>query len=167
MGVLDELQGVLKQYQSGQAPAPAAVAQHFDQVAQSAPQSTMAAAISHALSSDQTPPLGQMVSSLFNQATPDQKAGMVNRLLTAIGPTAAGALTSSGVLAGITGTTATAAQAQALSPDAVKQLADQAQRADGTVVDKLGSFYAQHPTLVKSLGAGALALMMSHMSRRT
>jgi len=54
-----------------------------------------------------------------------------------------------------------------LSPDAVKQLADQAQKADGTVVDKLGSFYAQHPTLVKSLGAGALALMMSHMSRRT
>jgi len=166
MGVLDELQGVLQQYQSGQTPAPGAVAQHFDQVAQAAPQSTMAAAISHALSSNQTPPLGTMVSSLFNQATPDQKAGMVNHLLTAIGPTAAGALTSSGVLAGITGATATPAQAQALSPDAVKQLADQAQRADGSVVDKLGSFYAQHPTLVKSLGAGALALMMSHMSKR-
>lgn len=166
MAVLDALQDVLKQYQGGQTPAPAAVAQHFDQVAQSAPQSTMAAAISHALSSNQTPPLGQMVSSLFNQATPDQKTGMVNHLLAAIGPAAAATL-GGGALAGLVGGTATPAQAQALTPDAVKQLAEKAQSADGTVVDKLGSFYAQHPTLVKSLGAGALALMMSHMSKRT
>ena len=168
MGVLDELQGVLKQYQAGQTPAAATVNQHFDQVAQAAPQSTLAAAIAHALSSNQTPPLGQMVSSLFNQATPDQKAGMVNHLLAAIGPAAAAAITSSGALAGLAGaTTATPAQAQALTPAAVQQLAEKAQSADGSVVDKLATFYAQHPTLVKSLGAGALALMMSHISRRS
>jgi hypothetical protein len=144
MGVLDELQGVLKQYQAGQTPPAATVTQHFDQVAAGTPQPTMAAAISHALGSNQTPPLGQMVSTLFNQATPDQKASGL-----------AGA------------TTATPAQAQALTPAAVQQLADKAQSADGSVVDKLGSFYAQHPTLVKSLGAGALALMMAHISKRS
>ncbi len=35
-----------------------------------------------------------------------------------------------------------------------------------SVVDMASQFYAQHPTLIKSLGAGALALIMSHMSRR-
>ena len=33
-------------------------------------------------------------------------------------------------------------------------------------IDQAANFYAQHPTLVKSIGAGALALLMSRMSRR-
>jgi len=41
---------------------------------------------------------------------------------------------------------------------------------DGLVpiyVEQASSFYAQHPQLVQGLGAGALALIMSHMSKRT
>ena len=32
-------------------------------------------------------------------------------------------------------------------------------------MEKAADFYDQHPTLVKTIGAGALALLMSRMSR--
>jgi hypothetical protein len=35
-----------------------------------------------------------------------------------------------------------------------------------TVYNSLGAFYAEHPTLVKALGAGAQAPIMSHISNR-
>ncbi len=43
-------------------------------------------------------------------------------------------------------------------------LAQQAARKDPSIVDKAAGFYAQHPTLVKAIGAGALALLMSRVS---
>jgi hypothetical protein len=58
-------------------------------------------------------------------------------------------------------------QAQQVPPEAVHQLAEQAQKNDPSIVDRASGFYAQHPTLVKALGAGSLALIMSHMSRRS
>jgi hypothetical protein len=48
----------------------------------------------------------------------------------------------------------------------VQQLAEHAERQDPSVVQRAGEFYAQHPDLVKTLGAGALALVMSHLSRK-
>jgi hypothetical protein len=63
-------------------------------------------------------------------------------------------------------TTITPQQAQQITPAAVQQLADHAESVDGSIVDKLGGFYAQHPTLVKSLGVAALGMVMSRMSSR-
>jgi hypothetical protein len=57
-------------------------------------------------------------------------------------------------------------QARNMSPQAVQELAQQAHQRDPSIIDQASSFYAQHPTLVQGLGAGALALVMSHMSRR-
>jgi hypothetical protein len=57
-------------------------------------------------------------------------------------------------------------QAQQVSPQDVQVLAQKAATKNPTIVDQAASFYAQHPTLVKSIGAGALALLMSRMSRR-
>ncbi len=171
MGIVDEIGSILKQYQGGNTPQPAdtsVVATHFEQVAGAVPQGTLADGVAHALRSDQTPPLGQMVSSLFANADGTQKAGMLNHLLASIGPAAA-TTAAGGALAGVLAkgsNTVTPQQAQQISPTAVQQLADHAETADGSIVDKLGGFYAQHPTLVKSLGAGALALMMSRMSNR-
>jgi hypothetical protein len=34
-------------------------------------------------------------------------------------------------------------------------------------MEQAGNFYAQHPTLIKALGAGSLALIMSRMSQRS
>src|ERR1039457_1992312 len=50
--------------------------QAFSQVAANAGQGGMAGALSHAFQSDQTPPFGQMVGSLFGNSNPDQKAGL-------------------------------------------------------------------------------------------
>jgi hypothetical protein len=150
MGLLDQVGHILKQYQSGSAPTSTDVATHFDQVAAAVPPNTLADGVAHAIRSDQTPGFGQIVSNLFSQANPSQKAGMLNHLLAAVGPQAA----------------TTPEQAQQMSPEAVRQLADQAQKNDGSIIDKLSGFYAQHPTLVKGLGAGALVLMMSRMSQR-
>ena len=158
---------ILKQYSQGGTQPPAEVATHFDQVAKVVPTSDLADGVAHAIRSDQTPGFGQIVSNMFNQANGQQKAGMLNQLLSALGPSAAAAV-GGGALADVVnkGGAATAADAQQVSPDVVQQLADRAHTADGSIVDKLSGFYAQHPTLVKSLGAGALALVMSKLSNR-
>lgn len=171
MSIADEIGGILKQYQTGTTPSPAAVNAHFDQVASAVPSSVLADGLAHAMTSSQTPPLGQIVSSLFNQANPTQKAAVLNQLMSALGPAAVAAATG-GILGGAlgsggtTGTTVSPEQAQQVSPATITQLADRAQAADGSIVNQLSAFYAQHPTLVKGLGVGALALVMSHISNR-
>jgi hypothetical protein len=54
--------------------------------------------------------------------------------------------------------------AQRVPPDAVQALAQQAAAKDPSIVDTAAGFHAQHPTLVKTIGAGALALLMSKIS---
>jgi hypothetical protein len=179
MSITDEIGGILKQYQTGAMPSPAAVNAHFDQVASAVPSNVLADGLAHAMTSSQTPPLGQIVASLFGQANPAQKAAVLNQLMSALGPAAVAAATGgalSGVLGGAlggapgpggtTGTTVSPQQAQQVSPATVTQLADRAQAADGSIVNQLSAFYAQHPALVKGLGVGALALVMSHISNR-
>ena len=59
----------------------------------------------------------------------------------------------------------TAAQAQQISPDAVEAMAQKARQVNPGIVDSVSSFYAKNPQLVKAIGAGALALLMSRLSR--
>ena len=164
MGLLD----ILQQYAGGAtATPPSNVNDHFDQVAQQVPQQDLGNAIGAAFRSDATPPFGQMVGSLFGQSNPQQQAGVLNQLIQAIGP---GAL--SGVAGGILGrvlgsqsaSTITPQQASQLSPSDVNAIAAHAQQQDPSIVDRVGSFYAQHPTLVKTLGAVALSAVMGHLS---
>jgi hypothetical protein len=56
-------------------------------------------------------------------------------------------------------------QAAKLSPAEVSVLASRAEQQNPSVVDSIGSFYANHPVLVKTLGVTALAVAMSHMRR--
>ena len=109
-----------------------------------------------------------MVGNLFNQSNPQQQAGVLNQLVQAIGP---GAL--SGVAGGILGRvlgggqtpgTITPQQASQFSPNDVTAIAAHAQQQDPSIVDRVGSFYAQHPTLVKTLGAVTLSAVMGHLS---
>jgi len=79
----DQIGNLLKQYTSGgaaAAPAPDVHA-HFDQVAEAAPSSTLAEGLSAAFKSDQTPAFGQMLSTLFNNSTGEQKAGLINQII--------------------------------------------------------------------------------------
>jgi hypothetical protein len=108
-----------------------------------------------------------MIAQLFAQSDGAQRAGILNHLLAAAGPAAA-ALGIPGNLnpIGGAGAEATPQQTQQLSPAAVQRLAEEARKRDPSIVQKASAFYAEHPTLVKSLGVGALAVIMSHLSQR-
>ena len=160
---ISNLMGLLERYANPAAGNAGNAEQDFEQVAQSASQPHLASGLAEAFRSDQTPPFGQMLGTLFNNSNGQQRAGILNQLLSAAGPGAAGILGS--FLGG--GSQVTPEQAQQVPPEAVHQLAEQAQKNDPSIVDRASGFYAQHPTLVKALGAGSLALIMSHMSRRS
>lgn len=165
MGLLDDL---LQRVTSGNAPA-ADVHAAYDQVAKAVPRGALAEGLAHAFNSDQTPPFEQMVSGLFGQSNPDQKAGLLNQILGALGPGGvAQVLGAAGGLGGLASIlsegSVTPQQAQQVPPEAVQVLAQQAAKADPSIVETAASFYAQHPTLVKAIGAGALALLMSRIS---
>jgi hypothetical protein len=143
------------------------VEQAFSQVAANAGQGGLASALTHAFNSDQTPPFGQMVGSLFGNSSPDQKAGLLNQLAQSVGPQlmASGALGNLGALLG-GGSQITPEQAAQVSPEEVQAAAEHAQKHNPSVVEEASNFYAQHPTLVQGLGAAALGLMMSHLSKK-
>ena len=178
MGLLD----ILNQYAGQVTGSDDDVAKHFDQAAREADPQAVGQGVSAALRSDATPSFAQTVGHLFGQSNPDQQAGLVNQLLHAIGPAAlsgvaGGALGRILGAAGTTSTTSTAspttaatvtpAQASQLSPSEVGAIASHAHQQDDSIVDKLGSFYAQHPQVVKSLGAAALAVVLGHMRSRS
>src|SRR5579863_5661855 len=130
------------------------VEQAFSQVAANAGQGGLAAALSHAFQSDQTPPFGQMVGSLFGNSNPEQKAGLLNQLAQSAGPQlmASGVLGNLGNLLG-GGAQITPEQAAQVSPEEVQQAAEHAQAHNPSIVEEASGFYAQHPTLVQGLGA--------------
>ncbi|MEO6325914.1 MAG: hypothetical protein ABIT01_15195 [Thermoanaerobaculia bacterium] len=170
MGFLDSLGDVLRQA-TAEGASTAEVHDAYDQVARAVPEEELAGSISDVFNSDQTPPFEQMLSGLFNQSNPQQKAGILNQILGALGPGGLGQLLSSlgglGGLGGLlSGGRVTPAQAEQISPEQVEVLAQHAARHDPSIVDAAGRFYAQHSTLVKALGAGALALVMSRLSQQ-
>lgn len=168
MGLMDELAGMLSRVASGNAP-PSEVHAAYDQVAASVPSTDLAEGLAHAFKSDQTPAFDQMLSGLFSQSSGEQKAGILNQVLATLGSGGVTqALAGTGGLAGLAGMlgggSVTPQQAQQVPPEAVQVLAQQAAKKDPSIVDQAASFYAQHPTLVKAIGAGALALLMSKLS---
>jgi hypothetical protein len=168
MGLLDNLADLLKQASSGSAPEKDVHAA-YDQVAKTVPQGQLAEGLAHAFNSDATPPFEKMLSGLFSQSGADQKAGILNQVLGALGPggvTQALGASGLGGLAGVlAGGAVTPQQAQQIPPDAVEVLAQHAAKKDPSIVDAAAGFYAQHPTLIKAIGAGALALLMSRISQ--
>lgn len=158
MSLLDSLGDLVKQVTTGNAPA-ADVHNAYDRVADAVSSGALADGLSHAFKSDQTPAFEHMVSGLFNQSSPDQKAGLLNHLLGVLGPAG-----FAQVLGTAAGGTITPQQAEQVSPETVQVLAQQAATKDPSIIDKAASFYAQHPTLVKAIGVGALTLLMSRIS---
>ena len=140
---------------------------HFDQVAQHAPADLMSQGVAEAFRSDQTPPFAQMVGSLFGQSSGSQQAGMLNQILSTVGPMAMAGL-AGGALSKMMApgaTQITPDQASRLSPQQVQEIASHAEQQQPGIVDKLGAFYAEHPTLVKTLGGAALAIAMNKMNQ--
>jgi hypothetical protein len=142
-------------------------ADDFDRVSQNVPREDVARGVTQALRSDQTPPFPQMVGNLFGNSNPDQRAGMLNQILASVGPSllSGGAGGILGKLLGGGQNRVTPDQASQLSPDQVTQIAAQAEQHNPGIVDQMGDFYAQHPTLVKTLGGAALAIALGHMAQ--
>jgi hypothetical protein len=168
MSWMNAIGGILDKYKNAD---PSQISQdihqHFDAVTQAAPQSSLAQGITAAFNSDQTPAFGQMLSGLFNNSSPDQKAGILNQLIANAGPAITSVLASNG-LSGILNSSGqvTPQAASQVSPDVIAQAAEHAQKQNPSIVQEAGNFYAQHPTLVKSLGAAALSIAMAKMSSR-
>ena len=165
-----DLGNLLQQYLGGAPNANAGRAlDDFDQVARNAPRTAMAEGVTEALRSDQTPPFPQMVSQLFDHSDATQRAGMLNQLLSGIGP---GLLSSiaGGTLGNLfRGNEAPAAitpdQAATMSPEQVKQIAEQAEQENPGIVERMGDFYAEHPQLVKTIGGAALAIILGRVAQ--
>ena len=169
MGILDQLSGVLSQYTSGSAQPPADVHEHFDQVAQVAPQGLIAEGLAAAFRSKDTPAFGQMLGNLFSQSNGDQKTGILNQLLASAGPDILSQVAGGGALTSLLQGGAkqvTPEQAQQISPEMVQQLATHAEKADPSIIDKASSFYAEHPTLIKTLGGTVLSVALAKVAER-
>ena len=174
MGLQESVTQVLNSVTAGKV-SDADIPSTFDKVAGQIPQEDLSAGLTHVFNSDQTPAFEKLVGGLFDQSNPQQKAGLLTSLLGGLGPNAAQVLGGTAGLAGLTsllgkgGTVGTVAPDQAadISTETVQVLAQKASQTNPSVVDKASQFYAQHPTLVKGLGVGALALRMRHISGRT
>lgn len=164
-----DLGNLLQQYLGGANPNvnPAQAENDFDHVAQNVPRATVAQGVMQALRSDQTPPFSQMVGQLFGNSNPDQRAGMLNQLLANIGPSVLASVAggSLGNLLGADQARVSPEQASQVSPEQVQELAAKAEQQNPGIVERMGDFYAEHPTLVKAIGGAALAIALGHMAQ--
>jgi hypothetical protein len=60
--------------------------------------------------------------------------------------------------------TVTPEVASQLSPQQIQEMASKAEQHDPTIIDKMSSFYAQHPGLVKTLGSAALTIALAKIA---
>lgn len=182
MDWMNQLSGVLQQYTGTAATqAPTKVDDDFDQIAQSAPPPALADGLAAAFRSDQTPDFGQMAGQLFSNSNGQQRAGIINTLISAVGPQvlsqvlsrntqtqgAGGGLSSLiDLLRGGGQTKVTAEQAEQIPAGAVEEIAAHAEKKDPSIIDQVSNFYAEHPTLVKTLGTLALSIALSKIAQR-
>lgn len=152
----------------------------FDEVALQVSPEALGDGIAHAFRSEQTPAFGSMVQQLFGGSDPTQRAGLLNQLVRRLGPALLGTLAG-----GIFGNRARAndslpspagagtlptigaAEAAQVTPEQVREIAEQAEKADPSVLDQVGSFYAKHPDVVKMLGGAALAIALGRIAKRS
>lgn len=176
MDWMNQLGGMLQQYAGANAnQAPQNVNNDFDQFAQAAPQSAIAEGLSAAFRSNQTPPFGNMVAQMFGNANGQQRAGILNSLIAAVGPALLSQMLSRGGGGGLSGLAGllgggqqqvTPEQAEQVSPEAVQEIAAQAEQKDPSVIDQISNFYSEHPTLVKTLGGAALTIALAKIAQQ-
>lgn len=163
-----DLSSILQNYVGGATPPQQDVGAHYDQVAQNAPPDMMRQGLADAFRSDSTPPFSQMMGQIFGNANGTQRTGMLGNLLSALAPTALGAI---GAKLGnsfgnnVDPRNITPQQADQVTPDQVKEIAQQAEAQDPSIVDKMSDFYTQHPGLVKTLGGAVLTVALAKMSQ--
>ena len=160
MGLMD----ILQQYSA----RPTSTEQDFDEVATQVPQQVLGDGVAHAFRSDQTPPFGSMVGQLFGQGNSQLRAGLIGQLLRAVGPTllskmaggALGRLAQQGAHAEVR-----PEDVSDISADQVREMAEEAEKRDPSILDKVGGMAAQHPETLKILGGAALAIALGRVAQ--
>lgn len=162
-----QIGNLIQQFAGGQTPPQAEVEKHFDQMAPNASQGDLASGLSQAFRSDQTPPFSQMLGTMFQNSDGTQKAGVLNSILSSLGPSVLSSV-GGGALAGMLGGggSVTPQQASQVTPEQMQEIAAHAEKQDPSVIDKVSSFYSQHPTIMKSLGAAALMFAVREVGKR-
>ena len=163
MNVLD----ILKQY----ADRPTDATADFDEVAPQIPKDVMGAGLADAFRSDRTPAFGDMIGSLFGGSNGQQRAGLLNQLIGAVGPAilsgiAGGALGKFMQGRGGESPRLSPADADSITPAQAGELATTAEKADPGILDRVGAYYAENPEIVKVLGGAALAIALGQMAQR-
>jgi hypothetical protein len=183
MDWMKQLGGVLDRYADPNLQRePDGVHDDYDRFAQAAPPDAVADGLAAAFRSDRTPPFPQMASQMFGRAGGAQRASILNTLLATVGPMVlqqilarrqAGSPSGSGggvlgqiLRGGGAAPHITPEAAEQLDPKALEEIAQEAEKKDPSIVDKLSKVYAQNPQLVKMLGGAALAIALGHMSQR-
>jgi hypothetical protein len=173
MNWLDNIGGLLQQYANAQGDQQKANAeQDYDEVAKHAPRQDLASGLAEAFRSPQTQPFPNMLGQLFANSNPSMKSSILNTLIATVGPQVL-----SGILARHSGSSAPAElgvgtrqldarEADQIPPSVVEEMAEQAEKQDPTVIDHISDFYAQHPTVVKGLGAAALGIALNHLAKQ-
>src|SRR5918998_1116551 len=147
MSWMDQIGNMLQQYAGANAQAaPDNVQDDFDQFAQNAPPSAVADGLAAAFRSEETPPFPSMLSQLFDRSDGQQRAGILNTLIRTLGPTVVAQILArraggggggiSDLLGGLLGggqPTVTPDVAQQIPPDAVEEIAQQAEQRDPSV----------------------------------
>lgn len=183
-----ELGQLLDRYADG--PNPEHAEQDFDVVAEQAPPHVVSQGVAEAFRSDQTPPFPNMLGQMFGHSNPDTRASMLNQLIAMAGPAVLSGILGRGGGPGMGGATGglggvlgglltggggfgqgqvpqvTPEQAQRIPPEAVEELAREAQQHNPTIVDRMSDFAAQNPGLVKALGAMAVGVALNHLSKQ-
>jgi hypothetical protein len=160
MGVMD----ILKMY----ADRPTTTEDDFDEVARQVPPEVLGSGITEALESRQTPPFADMVQQLFGRSSPQLKSDLLGRLVRAAGPAVLAKI--GGALGGAPTASADAAPAlpdpDSVTPDQVREIAEEARRSNPGVLGQVSEIYAKHPETVKVLGGAALAIALGQMAKR-
>lgn len=152
------------------------VERDFDHIAGNAPHEDLRDGLTQAFRSDQTPPFASMVGQLFGQADTHQRTAMLNQLIAGAGPALLGSVLGGGGLGGLGGllgggagggrTELSPEDVERLSPEQVQELAARAEQENPGIIEKMSSFYAQNPGMVKALGGAALTIALGHMAQR-
>jgi hypothetical protein len=169
MSFLSGIGDMLKQYSGGTAPAGNAE-EHFDQVAQNVPPSSLAGGLAQALGSAGSGGFGEMASKLFSGGNGTAQASMLSGLLATAGPAVLakfseghpGSPLTSMLQQGLT--SVSPEQAASVDPNEVQALAEHVHSENPGIVGTISNIYAEHPAAVKALGAAALAMAMKHIS---
>jgi len=170
MDLMGMLGGILQQAEGGQTPPD--LHQHMDNAAGAIPQNDLSGILSQVFNSSETPAFSQMLGGLFGQSNSGTQASVLNELLAAAGPAVLGSIMNRGGLSGLGGVLGGNAprelspeEAAQVPPEEVQELAKHVEQHNPSVVDRMSEIYAAHPTLIKTLGTGAMILALRKISQ--